>query len=230
MKRGDKHPKQGGFTLLELLLAISILALLSLLSWRTLDTLGRTEESTQQYSEHWRQWQTALAQWQTDLDAIEPLVPPSSSTGSTTITPAFDGLVIQWTRRAPITTTTATSPGWQVVAWSLQRDEAGEQRLARWASPPLFDRAALTTAWEAARVWARTPTAALQQQQTLLGAAEDWQLLYFRGNAWSNPQSTGAAPVGIRLVLTVPGAGEPQLRQLQFDWVHPTHAGPRDED
>lgn len=226
MKRSGMDRVQG-FTLLELLLAISILALLSLLSWRTLDTLGKTEESTQQYSERWRQWQTALAQWQTDLDAIEPLMPPSS-TGST-ITPAFDGLVIQWTRRAPITATTAASPGWQVVAWSLQRDESGERHLARWASPPFFDRAALTTAWEAARVWARTPTAALQQQQTLLGATEDWQLLYFRGGAWSNPQSTGGSPVGIHLVLTLPGEAEPQLRQLQFDWVHPAHAVARDE-
>lgn len=223
--------KQRGFTLLELLLAISILSVLTLLAWRTLDTLSKTDTWTQERTEHWQGWRVALAQWQTDLDAMEDLAPEPA--------PVFDGLVIQWVRRAaPLPDDHA--PGWQVVAWGLQPDAQGTRRLARWASPVLRERLALLQAWQAARLWARNPTEALRAQQTLLPVVDDWQLFYYRGGAWSHPQSSSggpgnaetgdrAAPSGIRLLLTLPGAGQPQTRQLRVDWVHPSYNGPRTE-
>ena len=65
---------------------------------------------------------------------------------------------------------------------------------------------------------------------------ENWQIFYFRGNAWTNPLSSdgtaappaagmpNALPDGIRLVLTLPpGAG--LQGALTLDWVQPTVGG-----
>ncbi|EYC51066.1 general secretion pathway protein GspJ [Hylemonella gracilis str. Niagara R] len=218
--------RQLGFTLLELLLAISILSVLTLLAWRTLDTLSKSETWTQERTQHWQGWRIALAQWQADLDALEDLAPEPA--------PVFDGLVIQWVRRAAPLPEDDT-PGWQVVAWGLQPDAQGAPHLARWASPVLRERQALLQAWQAARLWARNPSDALRAQQTLLPAVQEWQLLYYRGGAWSNPQSSSGggtetettAPSGIRLLLTLPGEGAPETRQLLMDWVHPSFNRPR---
>ena len=46
--RSSKHPlRHGGFTLVELLVALAVMALLSLMSWRGLDSMGRMQARTQ---------------------------------------------------------------------------------------------------------------------------------------------------------------------------------------
>jgi general secretion pathway protein J len=62
-----------------------------------------------------------------------------------------------------------------------------------------------------------------------------WQLFYFRGDAWSNPLSSGAdnagtasgviaareaLPDGIRLILELPAASS-FAGKLTVDWVQP---------
>ena len=75
-----------GFTLVELMVAIAVLALIALLGWRGLDTLLRTREAVDGRMREVAQLQTGLAQWRADLDAM-------TSVGQT---PAidFDGLVL----------------------------------------------------------------------------------------------------------------------------------------
>ena len=60
-------------------------------------------------------------------------------------------------------------------------------------------------------------------------AALDWQLHYYRANAWINPLSSASAglgythalPDGVRLVLDLPG-GQALAGRITSDWVRPT--------
>ena len=62
-------PQAGGFTLVEVLVALVGLALMAGLSWRGLDSMMRTRDASQQRVDEVAVLQTALAQWRTDLDA-----------------------------------------------------------------------------------------------------------------------------------------------------------------
>lgn len=67
-------PKQrnAGFTLVEVIIAMGILALIAVLSWRGLDAMSRTRNITNKNSAHMLTLQIALAQWRADLDAVLP--------------------------------------------------------------------------------------------------------------------------------------------------------------
>jgi general secretion pathway protein J len=80
-----------GFTLIEVLVAISVMALMSLMAWRGLDGMLRSQSSLQSRSDEIRSLQTGLAQWQTDLDQLAEL----------NGTPSWDwnGQVLRLTRR-----------------------------------------------------------------------------------------------------------------------------------
>lgn len=57
---------QQGLTLIELLVAISILVLIAVLGWRGLDSITRTREGLNHELEQARRLQLTLAQWQID--------------------------------------------------------------------------------------------------------------------------------------------------------------------
>ena len=81
-----------GFTLIEVMVAISVMALMSLMAWRGLDGMLRTQSSLQIRADEVRTLQAGLAQWQTDLDQLAEL--PG--------TPSWDwnGQVLRLTRRS----------------------------------------------------------------------------------------------------------------------------------
>jgi len=228
--RAPASTRSRGLTLIELLVALALLSLLALLSWRTLDGMARAQSITQQHSDHWRGWQTALAQWDADLDAV---------VGTERLAPLdYDGRVLRLTRSDPDPGTGA-APALRVVAWGLQTDPAtGQRRWARWTSSPVRRTAELEQAWQQAAQWGRNPSAQDLQQQTLLTPVASWQLFYHRGGAWSNPQSaegtaaepqangvTGPVlPDGVRLLLTLPANGSPN-GVLARDWTRPTLTG-----
>ena len=114
-----------GLTLIELLVALALMAVLTTLSWRVLDGMTRTQQHTQTHTDNSQAWQVAIAQWQADLDALQ----------ETGLQPAvdFNGRVLRLIRRAPASATEADN-GLHVVAWALQPDaEAGNGlRWARW--------------------------------------------------------------------------------------------------
>lgn len=223
-----------GFTLVELLVALFVLALLAALSWRGLDGMTKARQQTEAHSDEVLALQTGLAQWTADLDAITTFPP----------TPGlqWNGRVLRLTRHSSL----APGDGIRVVGWAL-RD--GQWR--RWESNPITTRGELDGAWADADRWAQAPSEAMRQREVAITPLAGWQVFYFRENAWTNPQSTdagsglagtgvdGSAPVavpskttaatpsagtlpdGVRLILQIP-PGQALSGQLLRDWMRPT--------
>lgn len=212
-----------GFTLVELLVAIAVMALMALLSWRGIEGMSRAQNQLQTRADDSLSLQVGLAQWRTDLDALVSLAG----------TPAldWDGRVLRLTRRHPLT----ESASIQVVAWTLR---AGQW--IRWQSNPISQRGEWTSAWRRAQTWGQTPSAEDRGLEVAVRELSQWQIFFHRGGAWSNPLSSegakpatdggagntpsGSAPDGIRLVLDLP-AGPGLSGKLTLDWVNPVLTG-----
>ena len=219
--------KQRGFTLIELLIAITLMTVLAGLSWRGLDNLMRSRDITQAQVDKTAVLQTVLAQWQTDLNAVQP-VPSIADAGV-----LWDGRTLRLTRRATAWRADGADAGLWVVAWTLR----GNQWL-RWQSAPLQTRAALQQAWANAERWGQNPSSDDAAFETPLIPLDAWQLTYFRGNAWTNPLSSagtpdltpqtsttsqgsqGVLPDAIRLQIDLPASTGVRGR-ITLDWVRP---------
>ena len=123
MRRG-----QPGFTLVELLVAIAVMALLAIVSWRGLDGMVRAQQITRERADAVLELQTVLAQWGADLDALQAI--------EHTEPLAWDGQALRLTRRGM----RQPDEGAIVVAWAL-RNADGTNRWLRWQSPPVRTRA-----------------------------------------------------------------------------------------
>lgn len=215
-----------GFTLIEVMVAIAILALIAVVSWRGIDGISRAQSQTRQVTDSVQTMQTAMAQWGTDLDNVVtlPQVNPID----------WDGRVLRITRRS----TQPDAIGPLVVAWTMRSDGGAGQWL-RWQSPPLTSRAALNEAWQRAAQWAQNPGDAEKKFEVAVMPLTQWQIFYFRNDAWSNPLSSPGAATpaagtnptvdpnliqGVRLVLTLPH-GQPVTGTITRDWVRPTVGG-----
>ena len=205
-----------GFTLIEVLVAIFIMALMAGLAWQGVDGIVRTRDASQQRLDQALRLNTVLAQWEQDLSNIQ----------DTTLLPrplACDGAAVRFTRRV--------DDGIRIVVWALRPDaadvEAAGSVLERWAGPVVTTSAALQDSWLASLQLQGTEPG---QLRVLSGLAQ-WQVYFFRGNAWTNCQSTGdlaaaapppppasaasgavaaareELPSGVRLVLTFGTAG-----------------------
>jgi general secretion pathway protein J len=237
-----------GFTLVELLVALVVMALLALLSWRGLDGMTRVQSQTQGHTDNVLALQAGLSQWQTDLDAITlqanvPGVPGLN----------YDGNVLRLTRRYAEQSDKANQGGQsdqagqvsqdekndsiRVVAWSQRTDDKGTQWL-RWQSAPLKTRAELQAAWLQAAVWAKEGSEADRKREVSVATIEKWQLLYYENDIWvnaisatANSGTVGAAgtitlPDGVRLVLTL-APDQALTGNITRDWVRPSMGGGR---
>jgi general secretion pathway protein J len=219
-----------GFTLVELLVALFAMALLAVMSWRGLDGMTRAQERTQARSDEMLTLQVALAQWAADLDALVQL-PQATAL-------EWNGRVLRMTRRETATGT----EGVLVVGWT-QRAVDGVPTWLRWQSPPLATRGDLEQAWLQADVWSQNPGDEQKAHEVAVVPLEDWQIFFFRGDAWTNPLSSAAMaptstvpgvaganiaviPDGVRLILNLP-PGQAIAGRLTRDWVRPTLAGGR---
>lgn len=215
--------RTGGFTLIELLVAIALMALMAALSWRGLDGMTRAQAQMRQHSDDVLALQAGLAQWGADLDALA--VQPNTASLD------WDGRALRILRRG----TASPGEGLRVVAWSRRNGATGGQWL-RWQSPPLRTRADLQQAWQKAGLWAQNPSDEERQREVRIVPLDQWQIFYYRTDAWSNPlSSAGAAnngqaaatpsiPDGIRLVLTL-APGQAISGTLTRDWLRPTIGG-----
>lgn len=205
---------------MELLVAITVMSLMALMSWKGVDGMLTAQSQTQARNEQWTVLQTALGQWGTDLDHM--VVIPN------TIPIEWDGLVLRMTRLA----TAQPDAGARVVAWT-RREVQGTPHWLRWQSPPVRTRGEWSQAWQLAAQWSRNPGEAERRAEVTLLPLLDWQIYYYRGGAWTNPQSSAAdtgqdagtaVPQGIRIELNLP-PGPGAAGKLTRDWISPTHTG-----
>ena len=134
----DRHSLgQRGLTLIELLVAIGVLAFIAVMAWRGLDSLTRTRESLNHELEQARSLQLTLAQWQIDcanavdadlLDGHAPLLIENSQ--------------FVLTRRVQME---AQPSAVQIVTWRLHQGV-----LSRSALPPTRDLTPLEAGWQQA--------------------------------------------------------------------------------
>jgi general secretion pathway protein J len=187
----DSRNRTQGFTLVEVLVALVVMSLMAAMAWQGVDGMIRARDASQRHLEATLRLNTSLAQWQQDLASVQetPSVPGLR----------FDGASLQLTRR--------TADGLQLVVWSLR-----DGRWMRWTSPSATLSRDLQDSWLRSQQLQGGETT----QVAVLDGVSDWQVYFFRGNAWSNAQSSGdvtapapgasapvrqALPSGVRLVL-----------------------------
>lgn len=229
--QGRARRASRGFTLVELLVALFALSLLAVLSWRGLDGMVRAQQQTEERADEVHSLQVGLAQWRTDLDALIQLPQLTAL--------EWNGRVLRLTRQSA----TAQAEGVAVVGWS-RRAESGASRWMRWQSPPLTTRGQVEEAWARADAWAQEQAGGDNGSAVAVTGLLDWQVFFFRGNAWTNPLSSDATqeeeagrgapptpagrtaqlPDGVRIILTLPG-GQAISGDLLHDWVRPTVGG-----
>lgn len=212
---------RSGFTLVELLVALFVLSLLAVLSWQGLDGMARAQRQTEQRADEVLALQTGLAQWTADLENLAELPQLSAM--------EWNGRVLRLTRRG----TASVVDGARVVGWT-RRDGLW----LRWQSPPLATRGEVEAAWQQADQWAQNPSDAQRAGEVAVAPLLEWQIFYFRGDAWTNPLSadtsqgtsatggraTGVVPDGVRLILQLPDTHAMGGRLVR-DWVRPTVGG-----
>lgn len=203
------------------------MALMAGLSWRGLDGMVRAQTQLQQRADTVLTLQAGLTQWAADLDALLQL--PQTTTLD------WDGRGLRIVRRS----TAAPGGGLLVVAWA-RRSVDGTGQWLRWQSTPVSTQGELQAAWAKAGQWAQNPGDDEKRLEVRLAPLDQWQIFYFRGNAWTNPLSSDSAtqtqgadkpapvnvalPDGVRLVLTLPPDGAIG-GVLTRDWVRPIVGG-----
>ena len=188
-----------GFTLVEVLVALLIMSILATLGWQGVDGMVRARDISQETAERTLRLTTVIGQWEQDLASLyDSATVPSLQ---------FDGATMRLTRQTPL--------GAQVVVWSLR-----EGVWRRWASPSVRRAFELQQAW----LMSQQLIGNEDQQVRLLDNASEWQVYFYRGNAWTNAQSSGdvvaaapspalaasgvivpraALPSGVRLVINL---------------------------
>jgi general secretion pathway protein J len=170
-----------GFTLVEVLVALFVMALMAGMAWQGVDGIARARDTSQARLDVLLRAQTVMAQWEQDLAMVQDslAVPPLT----------FDGATLRITRRQ--------ERGMQVVAWSLRGSS-----LWRWAGPVVTSRRELQDLWlQSQQLMGNEPG----QLRTLDGIAT-WQLFCWRGNSWSNCQSSDDVSASAPPAPSPPGA------------------------
>ncbi len=165
--------RAGGFTLVEVLVALVVMATMAAMAWRGIDALVKSREIAQARLSQTARLQTVMAQWDVDLRAVQD--------SHSNIAPlAFDGGNLVLTRQSP--------GGLQVVVWSLR-----EGSLWRWESPAVRTVQDLQAQRDSGIQQLAQRNPALRAFDGVAG----WQFACFWTNAWANCQSTGnTASVG----------------------------------
>ena len=178
--------RRSGFTLVEVLVALVIMAVVAAMGWQGVAGMARAREIGTEASERTLRLSAVVGQWEADLAAVydSPQVPGLS----------FDGASLRIVRR--------TDDGVQLVVWSLR-----EGRWLRWPGPVSRRIGELQQAWLASQQLQGGEPG----QLLLLEGVTDWQLYFWRDQGWSNAQSSGDLVLDTRpppaAAASAPGSG-----------------------
>jgi general secretion pathway protein J len=184
-----------GFTLVEVLVALAIMAVMAGMAWRGVDGIVRARDASQGRLEHSLRLDSVVAQWEQDVASVQDsaVVPAISCDGST----------LRITRR--------TDDGLQVVAWALRPDGTSGSWW-RWAGQASTTVGQLQDDWLKSQQLQGGEPGGLRAVQ----GVDAFRVYFYQGNSWTNCQSTGnvtvstgasapvvtqALPTGVRIVL-----------------------------
>lgn len=214
--------KQAGLTLVELLVALVVMALMTGMAWRGLDGVLRAYDGMQERQRHTQALHWTVRQWQQDWAE-------SAATGLQN-TMAFDGQTLRLVRRYMQDSQGGGQYGLVVVAWRVapgsNPEDANSQQWLRWESAPISTHAALQQQWALAQQWGQAMAEPLHAQARTLTVANRMQLQFWEGTTWANALTTRtnaqALPPAVKLLLDLPNN-----QSLTVDWVHPSTVVPK---
>jgi general secretion pathway protein J len=162
-----------GFTLIEVMVALMIMAILAAMAFRGIDALVRAKDSSLLATDRTLKLNTGMSQFDYDISQVidtKLLTPPIM----------FDGATLRMARRTP--------DGIELVLWTLQ-----DRRWQRWASGSYIHMSELTDAWMRSQQW----TAISGNAVTVLENVDGFQYYVCNPNSttssgcsWNNGQST----------------------------------------
>lgn len=193
--------RRTGLTLIEVLVALLVMAAMALMSRLVIDGMLRSQAVAQERGASLNSLQIALAQWSRDLDRL--------STTPYVNALQWDGQVLRLLRRS------SNEEALVVVAWSAR---GGQWQ--RWQSPPLSERSALLRSWALAQRPENADPAELSGAKLL--PIGQWQLQVWSQGQWRDAPAQDDRlmdlPAGLRLQLRgLQGVGGAGLWQV--DWV-----------
>ena len=188
--------RAAGFTLVEVMVALVIMAILSAMAFRGIDAVMHAKDAALSSTDRTLKLNTGMSQFEYDVSqVIDSKVLPQPV--------MFDGATLRIARR--------TSDGVQLVLWTLQ-----DRRWQRWASGSYIHMSELTDAWMRSQQWDSISANAL----TVLENVDSFQVYVCNpaavatsGCSWNNVQSTQGAPANTPTTPVLPGQPPQQLAQ-----------------
>ena len=167
--------RPAGFTLIEVLVSLFILAVLAGAAWKGVDAISTARQVADDNLQGTLRLQSVMTQLDADMAQVYDTQVVRGF--------QFDGANLRFTRRA--------SGGVQVVVWSLR-----ERKLLRWTSPETTRVGELQDHWRrASQLQGREPGTLVA-----LTGVDLWQVYCFRSGSLSNCQSSGNAVAGSNIV------------------------------
>lgn len=176
-----------GFTLVEVLVSLLIIALMALMSWRGVTSMTTHQVRLADRADRLQTLNATLAQWQHDLDALVEM--------ERVLTWSWDGQTFRMTRMGISPETLGDAL--QVVAWTMRKEpfESGEAYIERWQSESFISHDDWNRAWANAELWAQSNPKEFLGVSHRLQVTSKFQIYIFRDKSWTNPLSSEGAPV-----------------------------------